>query len=167
MKAPALDDLLSKLDETAEEGRAAREYLVSHRVRVSLRSQPTGARWTPFGHIELNPSQLSNVPYALSLIVHETCHLKQGILQALSVQGELAAWQQQFAFLRSLTGKYSNSSNQEILIEELMSLSTENRADLLQARILMKEYAGRKYRIDWLPLYPLGRLIRFRIMGEK
>ncbi len=107
MRPFTLDELLARLDETGEAGRAAREYIRHRRVRVRLRRQSTGARWTPFGNIELSPTQLGNEAYALSLVVHEVCHLKQGILSALSVRGELEAWQEQFAFLKSLTGKYS------------------------------------------------------------
>lgn len=166
MRPPELDELLARLDETGEAGRAAREYLVRRRVRVRLRRQSTGARWTPFGNIELSPNQLGNEAYALSLIVHEACHLKQGIQNALSVRGELEAWQAQFAFLKSLTGKYSISSKYEALIGELMSLSVEDRADLKRARVLMRQFAGRKYRIHWLPLFPLSMEIQFVLRGK-
>lgn len=157
MKDPTLEKLLARLDETGTEGAAAQKFIANRRVRVSLRKQPTGARWTPFGHIELNPSQMKDEPYALSLIVHEVRHLKQGIFHALSVQGELEAWQEQFAYLKAQTGKYTNSSSHEALIEELMTLSPDDRADLLRARALMQKYAGKKYRINWLPIFPLGR----------
>jgi predicted SprT family Zn-dependent metalloprotease len=166
MTASSLDKLIARLDETGAAGRAARKFIVSRRVRVRLRRQSTGARWTPLGHIELNPSQLEDEVYALSLIVHEVCHLKQGIFGALSVRGELEAWQEQFAYLRSLTGKYSNSSSQQALIEELMGLALDDRADLTRARSLMRKYAGKKYRIGWLPSYPLGKEIRGWMRGK-
>ncbi len=153
--ASALDNLLARLDETGPEGRAARDFLRARRIRVGLRSQPTGARWTAFGRIELAPSQLADEAYALSLIVHEVRHLKQGTCGALSVRGELEAWQEQFVFLKSLTGKYSSSPRHQALIEEMMTLSIDSRADLQRARALMREYAGPKYRINWLPLFPL------------
>ncbi|MCZ7550180.1 MAG: hypothetical protein M5U11_13685 [Anaerolineales bacterium] len=88
-------------------------------------------------------------------------HLKQGLVAALSVRGELEAWQEQFAFLKSLTGRYASSPRGCAVIEELMTLSLESRADLLRARELMREFAGPKYRINWLPLFPLGRKPRF------
>ncbi len=157
MQDTALKKLLARLDETGEEGIAAREFIARRRVKVGLRKQPTGARWTLLGHIELNPSQVQDELYALSLIVHEVRHLEQGILRALSVQGELEAWQAQFAFLKKQTGKYANSPSHETLIEELMRLSPDDRADLLRARTLMQEFAGKKYRINWLPLFPPGR----------
>ena len=150
-----LADLLKRLGETGPEGRAARDYLAGRRVRIGIRPQPTGARWTIFGHIELHPGQMDNETYALSLIVHEVRHLKQGIFGALSVRGELEAWQEQFAFLKSQTGNYTASPRHNALIEEMMTLSLDSRADLVRARELMREYAGPKYRIHWLPLYPL------------
>jgi hypothetical protein len=157
MDASSLDKLLDRLDETGPEGRAARDYLAVRRIRVGLRPQPTGARWTVLGGVQLSPSQLANEAYALSLIVHEVRHLKQGVLGALSVRGELEAWQEQFTYLKSLTGRYSASPQRASIIEELMTLSINSRADLQRARALMREYAGPKYRIDWLPLFPLGR----------
>jgi predicted SprT family Zn-dependent metalloprotease len=161
MDSSPLEKLLARLDETGPEGRAARDYLVGRRVRVGLRPQPTGARWTIFGRIELNPSQLANEAFALSLIVHEVRHLKQGLFGALSVRGELEAWQEQFAFLKSLTGRYAASPRHNAIIEELMTLSLNSRTDLQRARVRMREYAGKKYRINWLPLYPLVGVIRF------
>lgn len=163
----ALDKLLNRLDETGPEGRAARDFLRARRVKVGLRPQPTGARWTLFGHIELHPNQVDNEAYALSLIVHEVRHLKQGLFGALSVRGELEAWQEQFAFLKSQTGQYTASPRLNAIIEQLMTLSLDSRADLIRARELMREYAGPKYRINWLPLYPLGREIWFWMSGRK
>ena len=167
MDVSPLEKLLARLDETGPEGRAARDYLAGRRVRVGLRRQPTGARWTALGGIQLNPSQLADEAYALSLIVHEVRHLRQGVFGALSVRGELEAWQEQFAFLKLQTGKYSASPRHEAIIEELMTLSLDSRADLQRARALMREYAGPKYRINWLPLYPLGRKIIYWLKSKK
>jgi hypothetical protein len=118
------------------------------------------------GGIQLNPTQLADEPYALSLIVHEVRHIRQGMIAALSVRGELEAWQEQFTYLKSLTGRYSALPRHETIIEEMMTLSLDICADLVRARALMREYAGKKYRIDLLPLYPLGRGIRFWSMGK-
>lgn len=161
METTALDRILKNLDVSGPAGNGARKYLDAHRVQVRLKRQPTGARWTIFGHIEVNPSQLVNEPYALSLIVHEVCHLRQGFHRALSVQGELEAWQEQFACLHSLNGRYSIAKEKNDVIRELMSLSHEDRADLLRARFLMQKFAGKKYRIHLLPVFPLFRELRF------
>jgi hypothetical protein len=88
-------------------------------------------------------------------------HLKQGILGALSVRGELEAWQEQFAYLKSLTGRYSASPRHNAIIEQLMTLSLDSRTELQRARVLMREYAGPKYRINLLPLFPLRLRFQF------
>ena len=164
---PRLDSLLVRLGATGEAGEAARRYLCERRVKVRVRKQSSGARWTLFGNIELSPSYADeNDPYALSLLVHEVEHLKQGPVKALSVQGELEAWQIQFEYLKSLTKRYSPVPQHEAIITELMSLSPSNREHLKRARALMQQFAGKKYRIDLLPLYPLGREIWFWGTGQ-
>ena len=40
------------------------------------------------------------------------------------------------------------------------------REHLKRARVLMQQFAGKKYRIDLYPLFPLGREIRFRLTGK-
>jgi hypothetical protein len=167
MDTSPLDKLLARLGETGPEGCAARDYLAGRRVRIGIHRQPTGARWTVLGGIQLSPSQLANEAYALSLIVHEVRHLKQGIFGALSVRGELEAWQEQFEYLKSLTGRYSPSARHQSIIEEMMTLSLDSRADLVHARALMRAYAGPKYRINWLPLYPLGMKIVYWLKLKK
>lgn len=162
-----LTGLLDRLEATGLEGRAARDFLRARRVKVGLRPQPTGARWTLFGHIQLHPNQVDNEAYALSLIVHEVRHLKQGFFGALSVRGELEAWQEQFAFLKSQTGQYTASPRLNAIIEQLMTLSLDSRADLIHARELIREYAGPKYRIHWLPLYPICKEIGYVIFRRK
>ena len=156
---PWLDNLLARLPSTGEAGEAAHRYLTQRRTRIRIRKQNSGARWTLFRNIEFNPIYLDgkNDPYALSLLVHEVHHLKQGLHLALSVSGELDAWQVQFAYLKSLTKKYSPVPQHEATITELMSLSPSNREHLKRARVLMQQFAGKKYRIDLYPLLPLGK----------
>lgn len=161
-----LDSLLVRLEEAGPLGRAAWDYITIHRVRVSVKAQPTGARWTICGNIQVAPSQLADEAYAFSLILHEVRHLRQGLFSALSVRGELEAWQEQFAYLKSQTGKYSTLPRHQVIIEEMMTLSLDSRPDLRRARQLMRDFAGPKYRIGWLLLFPLGREIRFFLTGK-
>ena len=51
-------------------------------------------------------------------------------------------------------------------IAELTSLSPYDRAHLKRARVLMQSFAGKKYRIDLLPLYPLLAEIWFWLAGR-
>jgi len=163
-----LDGLLARLPSTGEAGEAALRVLRERRVRIRVRAQSSGARWTLFGNIEFNPIYVDGKDdlYALSLLVHEVHHLKQGWHRALSVQGELEAWQIQFAYLKSLTSVYSPYPQHNAIIAELMSLSPSRRGHLQRARSLMQQFAGKKYRIDLLPLFPLASEIRFRL-GKK
>jgi len=161
-----LDQLLLRLPSTGEAGEAALTFIRQRRVRVRIqRQRSSGARWTVFGNILMNPSFADGKrnEYALSLLVHEVHHLKQGKHKALSVHGELEAWQVQFAYLRALTGRYSANPSNDATIAELMTLSLTDRSHLARARALMQAFAGKKYRIDLLPLYPLLYEIRWRL----
>lgn len=162
-----LAQLLVNLDRYDPEGQATARFLAEHHVKLSLHDQPTGARWTMGGNIQLHPSYAdgpSDATYPLSLIVHEARHLKQGFITALSVYGELEAWQVQFAFIKSVTGHFHEQPGSAQIIEELMSLPlTGDRTALRRARSLMKAYAGRHYRIGLLPLYPLHKELVFRL----
>ena len=160
-----LDDLLAELNKSGLQGQAAFQYLTGHNVKVGFHDQPTGARWTITGDIELHPrfaNGPSNAPYPLSLVVHEVRHLQQGFFTALSVYGELDAWQVQFSFLKSLTGQYHPILNKNSIIEDLMSFSAVlDRKILKRSIILMKAYAGKGYLVNLLPLYPLPREFLF------
>lgn len=162
-----LDLLLIELGRCGPQGQAALQFLVKRGVKVSLHDQPTAARWTLAGNIQLHPRYANDAPeapYPLSLIVHEVRHLQQGLFTALSVYGELDAWQIQFSLLKLLTGHYHSDPEKKFILEELISLDlNKDRAGLSRAAALMKAYAGNKYRIDMLPLYPLPEEILFLI----
>jgi len=165
-----VDHSLNILDQCGPEGRTALDFIRAHRVNISFHEQPTAARWTLGGHIQLHPRYADGDPgaaYPLSLIVHEVRHLQQGFFTALSVYGELDAWQLQFSFLKNLTGKYHDDPRHDFIIHELVSLPLSmDRNVLLKSRQLMQDYAGRKYRIDLLPLFPLMREFLFYLGGH-
>jgi hypothetical protein len=160
-----LDQLLIELGRCEPQGQAALHFLKVRGVKVSFHEQPTAARWTLAGNIQLHPKYATgapDAPYPLSLIVHEVRHLQQGIFTALSVYGELEAWQVQFSFLQSLTGQYHSNIKFNAIINDLMTLKLkEDRKILTRAISLMKAYAGKGYRVNILPLYPLPREILF------
>ncbi len=166
-----LISLLSNLDNSGPEAAAAAEFIRHRGTRVGVHNQPTGARWTMDRRIEIHPRFVGlppNHPYAISLMIHEVRHLQQGMLTALSVYGELEAWQLQFAFLKRLTGHYQGDSSRESVIMQLMLLPLNwDRTVLEEASSLMQAYAGRKYRVDLLPLYPLPSEIRYRITRRR
>jgi hypothetical protein len=151
------------LEKTCEIGVQTAQFLRERGTPISFeKDRPAvGAAWTIWRSIKINtvhftPEKIDN-PRLLSLVVHEVRHLQQGFFTALSVYGELDAWQLDFNFQKSLTGKYPAP-----IIEELCALPLEfDRQVLIRARDLMQAFAGKGYRIDLLPLYPLPREIRY------
>ena len=152
-----LDQLLIELNRCGTKGQSAVRFLNENGIHVILHDQPTAARWTLNGQIQLHPRYalgLPSEPYPLSLVVHEVKHLQQGLFTALSVYGEVEAWQLQFSFIKTLTGRYHSNSHSDAILIELMSLEWGmDRSVLHRASILMKAYAGKNYLINLLPLY--------------
>jgi hypothetical protein len=98
----------------------------------------------------------------LSLLAHEVKHLQQGPIVSLSVYGELEAWQTGYHLYHQLSGDYPND-----VIAEIMSLPLDwDRVILRRVRELMQVYAGKGYRVDLLPLYPINREVRYLITGK-
>ena len=165
-----VDELLHHLEHYGPEAGAALEYIHRHRTKVGVHDQPTGARWTIDRRLEMHPrfvAAAADDPSAVSLIIHEVRHLQQGPLTALSVYGEMEAWQLQFAFIRSVTGHYHADPAHAAIIEQIMQQPLGLDRQVLQhVRELMQRYAGKAYRIDLLPLYPLHREIVFRLTGR-
>ena len=140
--------------------------LTNHPLRI-LRAplwHSASAIWTLNGWIILNsryfvdPISLSDA-WLLSVVAHELCHLRQGWTLALSVKGELEAWQVGFTALYSVKGGRPNTAIQALLG---MAIS-DDRQQLARARQLMAEYAGRGYGIQFYPLLPLPQEIKYRI----
>jgi len=162
-----VNGLLDRLCEVGDEGREAMHYIRTHKTQIGFkRVRPNvGAFWTVFGNIRLN-SQYYTYDTPLddlrlkTLIIHETRHLQQGVLTALSVYGELDAWQLEFRIYQRIKGHYPHPA-----IAELMTLPLEfDRAVLHQAGTLMQAYAGKGYRVDLLPLFPAGREVRYWVL---
>jgi len=162
-------NLLLSLEQFGEEGHTAASYLHTHKTYIGFwkARKNIGAFWTVLGTIHFNTFHYSldtnpNDPRALTLLIHEVKHLQQGIVTALSVYGELEAWQLQFRLYHQRTNAKMHPA-----IEKLMALPfSYDRAVLRQAREFMQEYAGKGYRVDLLPLCPLGQEIRFRVFRQ-
>jgi len=152
-----------------EAGREAANYLRDHRTYIGFRRvrKNVGAFWTVIRTIHLNTEHYSLEsdpadPRVLTLMVHEVKHLQQGWITALSVYGELEAWQLQFRLYHQMTKVKVHTA-----IEELLYLPLGwDRAVLQRARGLMQDYAGKGYRVDLLPLYPLGKELRYRFLRQ-
>jgi hypothetical protein len=163
------ENLLNAVMQLGEEGRAAVEFLRTRQTKIGFKQvRPSiGAFWTVFGNIHLNAryytyeTPLDNLRIK-TLIVHEARHLQQGLITALSVYGELDAWQLEFGIYHRIKGNYPHTA-----IAELMKLPLEyDRAVLKEAVCLMQAYAGKGYRADLLPLFPLPREIQYWIARQ-
>jgi hypothetical protein len=165
-----IENLLNAVVQVGEEGRAAADFLRARRTKIGFKHvRPNiGAYWTPFGNIRLNSHYYTyETPLddlrIKTLIIHEARHLQQGIVTALSVYGELDAWQLEFAVYHRIKGSYPHPA-----IAELMTLPLGyDRVVLKKAAVLMQAYAGKGYRVDLLPLYPLGRELRYRVLHDQ
>ena len=158
------ENLFDAVTQLGEEGHTAVEFLRRHRTKIGFKQvRPNvGAFWTVFGNIRLNSRYYTyETPFddlrIKTLIIHEARHLQQGLITALSVYGELDAWQLEFGIYYRIKGNYPHTA-----IAELMKLPLRyERAALKEAVGLMQSYAGKGYRADLLPLYPLPREIRY------
>jgi hypothetical protein len=165
-----LASLYQVVESIGPEGAAAVAYLRAHRTSVGfLRAAAhVGAIWTPLRGIRINSRYYSyETPLTsarlLTLVIHEARHLQQGPVMALSVYGELEAWQLDFGVFRRLTGKELPP-----VLLELMSLPLGwDREVLRRAQKLMRVYAGKGYRSDLLPLYPLDKELAYKIFRRK
>jgi hypothetical protein len=164
------ENLLNAVLQLGEEGRVTVDFVRARRTKIGFkRVRPNiGAYWTPFGNIRLNTLYYSyETPLdelrIKTLIIHEVRHLQQGIVTALSIYGELDAWQLEFAIYHRIKGSYPHPA-----IAELMTLPLGyDRAVLKKAAGLMQAYAGMGFSDDLLPLYPLDREIRYRVLRDK
>jgi len=159
-----MENLLQAVTQVGDEGREAVDYIRRRKTRIAFKKvRPNvGAFWTPFGNIRLNSLYYAyetplDTLRIKTLIIHEARHLQQGLLVALSVYGELDAWQLEFGIYHRIKGTYPHK-----VIEEIMSLPLGyDRPTLKKAAQLMQKYAGKGYRVDLLPLFPWKREIKY------
>ena len=159
-------NLFEAVTQLGDEGCAAVEFLRRRRTRIGFKqARPSiGAFWTIFGNIHLNSLYYTyETPFddlrIKTLVIHEARHLQQGLITALSVYGELDAWQLEFGIYCRIKGTYPHP-----VIEELMTLPLGyDRVVLKKAAQLMQVYAGKGYRVDLLPLLPLDKEIKYRL----
>lgn len=164
------EKILEQLAGLGEEGRTAADYLRAHKTYIGFWKvrKNIGAFWTMFRTVHLNTLHYSmnreTVDFdLLTILIHEVKHLQQGMILALSVYGELEAWQLQFRLYYQLSGKPVHP-----IIAEMLSLPLKyDRVVLRRAQALMQAFAGKGYRADLLPLYPLGKEIKYWLKIKK
>lgn len=159
-----------KVAESSEEGAEAVRYVREKKIRVGMRRarKSVGAFWTWERAFYLNKvhytmeSALEN-PRALTLFVHEVRHLQQGIPIAMSVYGELDAWQYEFRLFKKITGKTLKPELEELLA---MPLNFE-RTNLKHAQKLMTQFGGFWYGAWILPLYPVHKELKYWVTRKQ
>ncbi len=163
-----VSQVLKNLDGAGPDGKKAFDYIEARKVQIGFSKQDpaTAAKWTLGGNIDLNPDTYSDATqpddaYMLSLIAHEALHLQQGLLTALSVYGELQAWQLQFRLIKAIDAAQIDPAQQAFLDLPL----NWDRANLEKAADMMVAYAP-GYKIHWLPLYPLFKEIRYQLTRQ-
>ncbi len=159
------EEVLQKLSEIPKIKDEVAGYIRNNRIRLGFHKQyKSGGGWTLLRNITLSPGDNPLSPYVLSLIVHETFHLKQTLWMRLSMQGELRAWQYQKHTYPEIARTKGNDigSNGEAYAgtkefwDELSKLSPDSRNDLEQAQGLMRKVSP-GYRSGCLPLFPPGK----------
>lgn len=157
---------LTALRSAGSAGRSAADYIERHQVPLGFtRQKGTGASWFDWRRLRhgifLNADYVSRRPddaFLCSLLAHEAKHLEQGLVGALSVRGELVAWQLQYDVLAHFSAEPTDDIWRQIRV-----LEPSSRGDLKQARQLMKQSAGPGYHIDWLPPLPLPEELLYQI----
>lgn len=165
-----LEQYFQKVAESSEEGAEAVRFVREKNIRVGLKRarRSVGAFWTWTRSFYLNKlhytaeSALEH-PRAITLFVHEVRHLQQGVLTAMSIYGELDAWQYEFRLYKRLTGKTLKPE-----LEELLALPLSfDRKTLKHAQQLMTRCAGFWYGAWILPLYPIHKEIMFWVTRKQ
>ncbi|GAB4418418.1 MAG: hypothetical protein Kow002_05310 [Anaerolineales bacterium] len=162
--------MFARMEQLGAEGQQAAAFLRARRTKVGFKKarRSVGGFWALGKSIYLNSYYYSyeNTLHdlrAVTLLVHEVRHLQQGFWTALSVYGELDAWQLEFRIYHKVRKRYPHPA-----IEEIMSLPPGwNREVLRRAVHLMQDYAGKGYRADLLPLYPLDKEIKYRLFKKQ
>ena len=160
------EQALSVLNASGPIGRASVEHIRRRGTKLGFSKQRgSGASWFDWRRLRFGvflntdyADRSPDDPWLCSLLAHEVKHLEQGLLEALSVRGELAAWQLQFDVLRQFSSAPSDRD-----WRELRTLDPASRADLRSARGLMKTIGGPKYHIELLPPPPLPAEIAHRL----
>jgi len=166
------DEVVQKLSSVEKFGSEVVDYIKNNRIKIGFHKQyKSGGGWTFLRNITLSPGDDPLKPYVLSLIIHETFHLKQSIWMRLSMQGELRAWQYQkltYPNIAKNPGSEIGSSGEAYgevrvtkeLWDELSRLSPDSRDDLKKAQDVMTKISP-GYRSGCLPLFPLGKEFKY------
>ena len=153
---------LANLSDAGPVCQHAANYIINNNVTIFFGWRPWGgAFWTSAGRVGLNSRYYSTNSSpeeigTLALIVHETKHLEQGFDLALSVEGELQAWQIEIEANRELGVDIERFSleKRNLYFELPWEPLRPTDAELHQAADLMFKDQHGHYPIYLLPLRP-------------
>jgi len=165
-----LENYFARVEQSCDEGREAVEFIRSRGTRVGIKKarKSVGAFFTLTKRIYLNAHHYTyessvESPHAWALLIHEACHLRQGVVIAMSIYGELEAWQREFRVIQKIGGKPLKP-----ILNELLAMPLDmNRATLRRAKQIMMEHAGKGYGAEWLPLYPINQEIKYWVTRKE
>jgi hypothetical protein len=169
LKSELYDEIIQTLSGIEQLKSDVADYIKVNRVRIGFHKQyKSGGGWTFLRNITLTPGDDPKNPYVMSLIIHETYHIKQSLWARLSMQGELRAWQYQKQTYPQIAKTKGNEigsrgeaySGSKEHWDELSQLSPESREDLKKAQEVMTKISP-GYRSGCLPLYPLGEEFKY------
>ena len=169
-ESPWLEQYFEKVASSSREGMDAVAYVREHKTRIGFKKarKNVSAFVTIFRNFYLNSIHFTSEsvlksPRAWVLFIHETLHLKQGLIITMSIYGELEAWQLENRVYKRITGQTLRP-----IMEELLTLPLNmNRANLRRAREIMTEYAGKGYGANFLPLYPIHKEILYWVTRKE
>jgi len=165
LKADKYNEVVQKLSGIDQLRSDVVGFLKDNRIRIGFHKQyKSGGGWTVLRNITLSPGDDPLNPYVLSLIIHETYHLKQSLWMRLSMQGELRAWQYQKQTYPSIAKQKGAEIGSEGEAyggtkehwDELSTLDPDSREDLNKAQDVMTNISP-GYRAGCLPLFPLDK----------
>jgi hypothetical protein len=160
--------VLQHLDGFGAHGPPAAEYIRGRSVQFGYFPQASsGAGWTLLGNLTLPPASKLDDMRILAVIIHEVLHLQQPLGTRFSIHGELLGWQLEHKAYLDATGKSYGEKGlpfegSKAQWDEICALLADSYDDLARAQGLMKQVSA-LYRAEKLPLYPLGRELRYKL----
>ena len=151
-------ELLNELAQSGPTGRENEQYLRARKIRIGVRNQSSGARWTLGRRIDLVraiytahrslPTPSASWCMRSSISGRGTdCLIRLRRTGSLAGPVQFPAGDHRWVQGRSRPGDANSGA--------LAAAAGMGSPGPPGARGLMRQYAGRRYRIDLLPLYPL------------
>ncbi len=165
-----LEGIQTALERTGAHGMEAARFLREHRTRIGVRQQSAGRAGPSTAGLRLIPDtcrMAASPPTPSALSSTRSVTFGRGRSRRFRSMANLGPGESSSAICGSSGVPAPGSAHQKELIDELLALPHGwNRIGLSAARRLMREYAGKAYRIDLLPLYPIQYELAYALTGR-